>query len=120
MGVVDLGDVDSDALTRVVALGGHLLGARHDRLGPPKLHDGRAGLNALDHAVDDLVLALGELVEHHLALGVAQLLEHDLLGGLRRDPAESWRRHVVTRCHRRACLALDESVRPELRRPLRA
>ena len=32
--------------------------------------------------------ALGELVEDHLPLGVAQLLHDDLLGGLRGDAAE--------------------------------
>jgi hypothetical protein len=94
VGVVHLGDVDADALAGIVPLGRHLLAARHDRLGAAQLDDRGARLDALDHAVDDLVLALGELVQDHLALAVAQLLQDDLLGRLRGDPPERRRRDV--------------------------
>ena len=93
--VADLGHVHAQALALVVALGRHLLGARHDGLGAIDLDDDRARLDALDDAVDDLALALGELVEDEPALGVAQLLHDHLLGGLRGDAAELGRRHVL-------------------------
>src|SRR5205085_9649512 len=87
-GVIDLGDVDSDPLLRIVTLGRHLLGPRHQRLGPSELHHDVALLDALDDPVDDLVLAVGELVVNHLALGLAQFLNDDLLGGLRGDTSK--------------------------------
>ena len=46
----------------------------------------RVGL--LDDAGDDVADAVLVLLEHHLALGLADALQDDLLGGLRGDAAE--------------------------------
>jgi hypothetical protein len=54
----------------------------------PEIDDDVAELDALDDAGDDLALAVLELFVLALALGVADLLEDDLLGGLRGDAAE--------------------------------
>src|SRR4029077_6963046 len=94
-GIANLGHVDTQALALVVALGRHLLGARHDRLGPIDLNDYRASFDALDDAVYDLALAFRELVEHQASLGVAQLLHDDLFGGLRSDATELGRGDVL-------------------------
>ena len=51
----------------------------------------------LDDPGDDVALLAGELPEPDLVLGVAQPLEHDLLGGRRGDPAEALGRVVVLR-----------------------
>src|SRR6266508_1560942 len=92
--VPDFGDVHAQALALVIAFRRDLLGARHDRFGAVDLYDDRAGLDALDDAVDDLTLALGELVEHQLAFGVPQLLHDDLFRRLSGDAAELRRSHV--------------------------
>ncbi len=49
------------------------------------LDDGIATLHALDRAGDEMFLAIEEVVEHLLALGIADLLQDHLLGGLRAD-----------------------------------
>ena len=54
-----------------------------------------AELDALDDAGDDLAGALLELLILPLALGVADLLEDDLLGGLGGDAAELDRRQRI-------------------------
>src|SRR5512132_852406 len=54
-----------------------------------------AELDALDDAGDDLAAAVLELLILALALGVADLLEDDLLGGLGGDAAELDRRQRV-------------------------
>ena len=110
----------------VVALGWHLLGTRHNGFGAIDLDDYRACLDALDDTVDDLALALGELVEDQPPLGIAQLLHHHLLGGLGGDAAELGRRdilvdliaglgvgeqHLPFRTLQRASLLEDDQVR---------
>ena len=47
-----------------------------------------AALDALDRAGEQVVLALEEVVQDLLALGVADLLQDHLLRGLRADAAE--------------------------------
>ena len=52
------------------------------------VQDHRPRLDAVDRAGHELALAVGELVEDGIALGLAQALQDDLLGGLGADPAE--------------------------------
>jgi hypothetical protein len=52
------------------------------------LDDDVALVQPLDGADEDLVAARQEVVEQLLALGVADLLQDDLLGGLRTDAAD--------------------------------
>ena len=49
----------------------------------------------LDDSGHDLALTVDVLVVHHGALGLADPLQDDLLGGLRRDTAEVLGRHVL-------------------------
>ena len=53
-----------------------------------RLDDDVAALDALDRAGEQVVLALEEVVQDLLALGVADLLQDHLLRGLRADAAE--------------------------------
>ncbi len=69
-----------------------LLVAADDALGAAEVDDDVAEFDPLDDAGDDLVGAVLEFLELALALGVADLLEDDLLGGLRGDAAELDRR----------------------------
>ncbi len=70
-----------------VLLRDHLV-ARQHRLQTTRLDDRIAALHALDHAGDEVFLARQEIVQDLLALGVADLLQYHLLGGLGADPAE--------------------------------
>ena len=88
-------DVGAHPLARPEALARQQLVAAQHRLGPAEIDDDVAELDPLDEAVDDLALAVLELLELALALGVAHLLDDDLLGGLRGDAAEIDRRQVV-------------------------
>ena len=90
--LVDLEQEHLDPLAGSISLGRHLLARRHHRLGLAELDDDGAGIGALDDAVDDLALPIGELLVDGIALVVANALEHDLLGGLRGDAAEVLRR----------------------------
>jgi len=54
-------------------------------------HVAAHGLDAQNGAGQDLVLLRGEGVEHHAALGLADALDDDLLGGLGGNAAESLR-----------------------------
>ena len=58
------------------------------RLDAPDFRDDVAAFEALDGGVDDFADALAELGMDLLALGLADALGDDLLGRLRRDPAE--------------------------------
>ena len=89
---VDALDDRADAIARRVALGARLFLARQHRLDAADLEDDVAVLEALDRAVDDLADALVVLGEDVLALGLADLLEDHLLGGLRGDAAEHFGR----------------------------
>jgi hypothetical protein len=70
-----------------VLLGDHLV-ARQHRFDPARLDDRVAALHALDRAGYELVAAREEVLQDLLALGVADLLQNDLLRGLRADAAE--------------------------------
>ena len=70
-----------------ILLGNHLV-ARQHRLDASGLDDRVSALDALDRAGDQMLLAREEVVEDLLALGVADLLQDHLLGGLRADAAE--------------------------------
>src|SRR4030095_13628535 len=73
---------DADHLAR------DLLVAADDALGAAEGDDDVAKFDALDDAGDDFAGAVLELFMLALALGVADLLEDDLLGGLGGDAAE--------------------------------
>ena len=92
----DLLDHGLDALRVVVALTIDLLGLRQQRLHAlAQLHERVAGVRLLDDAGDQLAHAVAVLLEHHVALGLADPLQDDLLGGLRGDPPEVVRGDVA-------------------------
>ncbi len=92
----DVGDDRLDALAVVVALVVDLLGLGQQRLDAlAQLHERVAGVGLLDDAGDQLADAVLVLLEHHVALGLADPLEDHLLGGLRGDAAEVLGRHVA-------------------------
>ena len=66
-----------------------------DGLGPPEIDDDVAVLDALDDAVHDLAEAILVLVVLALAFGLADLLNDDLLGVLRRHAPEIQRRQLL-------------------------
>ena len=70
--------VDADHFARDLRV------AADHALGAAQVDDDMAELDALDDAGDDLADPVLELLELALALGVADLLEDDLLGGLGR------------------------------------
>src|SRR6478609_4135386 len=75
----------------VVALAVDLLGLGQQRLHPlAQLHERVAGVGLLDDAGDQLAHAVAVLLEHHVALGLADALQDDLLGGLRGVRAPPW------------------------------
>src|SRR5205085_5573848 len=85
-----------DARALLVALAVHLLGARQERLDLAEVDEhvvAVAGL--LDDAGHDLADAVDVLLVHHLALGLADSLEDDLLRRLRGDAAEVLGRDIV-------------------------
>ena len=69
-------------------LGPGLLFLLQRRLGAAEIHNDVTALEAFDDAVDDLADALGELTVDVLALGFADFLVEDLLGGLGGDAAQ--------------------------------
>ncbi len=84
------------ALTVVVALVVDLLGLGQQRLDAlAQLHERVAGVGLLDDARDELADAVLVLLEHHVALGLADPLQDHLLGGLRGDAAEVLGRDVA-------------------------
>src|SRR5919109_759130 len=85
-----------DPRALLVALAVHLLGARQQRLDLAEVDEhvvAVAGL--LDDAGHDLADAVDVLLVHHLALGLADPLEDDLLRRLRGDAAEVLGSHVL-------------------------
>ena len=80
--------VGADAVAGAEGLARDHLVAAHDALAAAEIDDDVAVLDALDEAVDDLADAVLVLVELAVALGVAHLLDDDLLGRLRGDAAE--------------------------------
>ena len=91
----DRHDQRADAVADADHFARDLLVAADDALGAAEVDDDVAELDALDDAGDDLAGAVLELFILALALGVADLLEDDLLGGLGGDPAELDRRQRV-------------------------
>ena len=91
----DLEDQRADAVADADDFARDLLVAADDALGAAEVDDDVAELDALDDAGDDLAGAVLELLVLALALGVADLLEDDLLGGLRGDAAELDRRQRI-------------------------
>ena len=72
----------------VVPLAGDLLAGGKKCLNATQIHQRVPVIALLDDAVDNLAHAIDVLVVHHLALRLANTLQHHLLGGLRRDAAE--------------------------------
>src|SRR3954454_12929349 len=80
----------------VVALAVDLLGLGQQRLHAfAQLHERVAGVRLLDDAGDQLAHTVAVLLEHHVALRLADPLEDHLLGRLRGDPPEVVRRDVA-------------------------
>ncbi len=88
-------DQRADAVADADHLARDLLVAADDALGAAEVDDDVAELDALDDAGDDLADAVLELFILALALGIADLLEDHLLGGLGGDPPEFDRRQRV-------------------------
>src|SRR5690606_14889273 len=85
---VDLRDVRAHAISDAqVLLRDHLV-ARQARLDLARLDDGALAIHALDRSGEHRFAACEEVVDDLLALGVADLLQEDLLGGLRADAPE--------------------------------
>ena len=91
----DAQDDRADPVADPEQLARNLRVAADDALGAAEIDDDMAELDPLDDAGDDLAAALLELLILPLALGVADLLEDDLLGGLGGDPAELDRRQRI-------------------------
>ena len=94
-GLADLYHIDLQALTLRVGLAPDLLvdaqiGVGKFRAGADA-HRGRtvAGVDAGDHAGEQLVLLGGELVVHHALLSLPDALDDDLPGGLSGDAAKA-------------------------------
>ena len=83
-----LDDGHPHAVAGLVGLGPALLLAGQHGLGPAQVDDEVAHLLALDDAVHDLAHAARVLGEDVVALGLAHLLEDDLLRGLGGDAAQ--------------------------------
>ena len=79
----------------LVALTGHLLGAGQQRLDFAEIDEAVAVVRLLDDAGHDVAHAVLILLEHHVALDLADALQNHLLGGLCGDAAEVLRRRVV-------------------------
>ena len=88
-------DIGAHPLALAEALARQQFVAAQHRLGPAEIDDDIAELDPLDEPVDDLADAVLELEELPLALGVAHLLDDDLLCGLRGDAAKIDRRQRV-------------------------
>src|SRR5690606_34645108 len=84
-----------DAVAIAEGLARQQLVAAHDRLATAEIDDDVAIFDALDDAVDDLADAVAIFLVLALALGVAHLLDDDLLGRLRGDAAEIDGRKLV-------------------------
>ena len=91
----DAQDQRADAVADADHFARDLLVAADDALGAAEVDDDMAELDPLDDAGDDLAGAVLEFLILALALGVADLLEDDLLGGLGGDAAELDRRQRV-------------------------
>ena len=93
--LADVVDIGAHPLALAEAFARQQLVAAQHRLGAAEIDDDVAELDPLDEPVDDLADAVLELVELPLALGVADLLDDDLLCRLRGDAAKIDRRQRV-------------------------
>ena len=85
---IDLEQVSPDPIADPQVLLGNHLFTRQNRFEATGFDDGVAAFHALDGAGDQVFLAIKEVVEDLLPLGIANLLQNHLFGGLRADPAE--------------------------------
>ena len=85
-------DIGADAVAVAEGLARDQLVAADDALAAAEVDDDVAVFDALDLAVDDLADAVLELLVLAVALGLAHLLDDDLLGRLGGDAAEIHRR----------------------------
>ena len=81
-------DIGADAVAVAEGLARDQLVAAHDALAAAEIDDDIAVFDALDLAGDDLADAVAELLVLAVALGLAHLLDDDLLGRLGGDAAE--------------------------------
>ena len=65
-----------------------MLRAWQNCLGTPQTQRHHTGIDALHRPVNEVALALDELVVERITLGLADLLQNDLLGRLRRNAPE--------------------------------
>ena len=84
--LADVADHRPDALVGVMRFAGDLFAAGQDGLDVAQRDGGGSTLVALDDAGDQLVHQFRVLVEQGVAFRLADLLDHDLLGGLGADP----------------------------------
>jgi hypothetical protein len=85
---VDAQQVGAHAVADAQVLAGDHLVAVQEALDAAGFDDRVAAVDALDDAVDEVLLAGEEVLDDLLALGIADFLQDDLLGGLRADAAE--------------------------------
>jgi hypothetical protein len=98
---LDLQDQRAHALAHARLRAGSA-GRGGSRLGAAQVDDHMAEFDRLDHAGDDLARAVLELGILAVALGIAHLLEDDLLGALRVDAAQIHRRQRIDDVSRRS------------------
>jgi len=89
-GAVDLRDVRADAVAHAEVFLGNQLVPREQRFHATGFDDEVAALGALHRARHERFAPLEEVVQDLLALGVADLLQDHLLGGLGADAAEGF------------------------------
>jgi hypothetical protein len=85
---LDLQDQRADTLAHADGFTRDLLIAADDTLSAAQVDDHMTEFDRLDHAGDDFARAVLELGVLAVALGIAHLLEDDLLGALRVDAAQ--------------------------------
>ena len=85
-GIFDAQCVGTDAIARLVFLGGHALTAGHDAFDLAEIDDDVAAFEAADRAGQDVAGAALELLEDHDLFDLPDALQHRLLGGLRGNP----------------------------------
>src|SRR5204862_4167666 len=85
---VDLHHISAHAIAHAQHFLRDQLIAWNDAFDTAGLDDRVAALDALDRAGQQIVFALEKIVQNLLALGIADFLQNDLLGGLRADTPE--------------------------------
>src|SRR5207247_412204 len=89
--LADFHDHGLDRLADVMRLAGNLFAARQDRFGAIDADDGRARIEPLNDAADQFAFLAVVALEDAVALSLADLLNHYLLGRLGRDPPKRFR-----------------------------